>query len=921
MKDLKNIDVMWRPAPFWALDDLLEDGELRRQIGEFEKGGMGGFFMHARSGLETPYLSTQFLDNIAACVDEAEKRGMKAWIYDENGWPSGTAGGMVTNQGRKNRARKLVCTPTDGDVPMGGEVTRCSHDGKPYAFRVLFSYNVDVLNPDVIADFINITHRSYKERFADKMPSVIPGSFFDEPQYGCWSELVDFVPWTESLPEVFEKTWGYSILENLESVFFDTDASARVRTHFYKTLTDMFADAFTRQIGDWCEENGIVSTGHLEWEQEFYAQICCTGSIMRHYEFETWPGTDQLGSFMAYPWINRQAASVTSQLDKGRTMVECFGVAGENFSLADRRWLYGVMLALGSDFFVPHISLYSMKTTNKRDHPPFNLHQQPWWGDNRALADEVSRAVGAVTQGKRLSSVLLLDPIVTAHSLYRPGYKEEVDSLQTAYEKIHYDLLDANVIYDVGEETIMASHARVENGKLFVGSAGYDAVILLGHKNMLSSTARLLSDFAAEGGRICAVGCLPQQIEGETSDLFERMGIELTDDPVAFVRANTSPVAAVETLSGRVWSQIRCVEGEKLWFIINYDRKTPSVCRIVGGESLGRVDLSSGEVYACGDRLELAAGEFAVIFEGRCPKKPALKPVCGEKISLEGMWDISSRAKGSYLANCVNLDICSLEIDSEERGVMHTSKARSIVNGISWLGDTTCRLTYSFENRAECGDTLLALESPDVFTVRVNGKTVKPDGGYFTDIAFRTFDITSCLKNGENKIVLTAVAGGFTPCEDIYLVGNFGCVLEGDKRVLTPLPTKVGTSNLEKQGLSFFAGEATLSKSFRLDSAKRLALRLTPSEGTIVRVRLNGVDCGTLWAAPYEVELVGAREGDNLLELTVVNTLRNLLGTFHSVLPEWRGAPPMDFCFDSPNWTDEINLVPVGFEDVELIAE
>ena len=156
MKDLKNIDVMWRPAPFWALDDLLEDGELRRQIGEFEKGGMGGFFMHARSGLETPYLSTQFLDNIAACVDEAEKRGMKAWIYDENGWPSGTAGGMVTNQGRKNRARKLVCTPLEGDATMGGEIARCTYEGKTYAFRVLFSYNVDVLNPDVIADFINI---------------------------------------------------------------------------------------------------------------------------------------------------------------------------------------------------------------------------------------------------------------------------------------------------------------------------------------------------------------------------------------------------------------------------------------------------------------------------------------------------------------------------------------------------------------------------------------------------------------------------------------------------------------------------------------------------------------------------------------------------------------------------------------------
>ena len=104
MKSTDLISVFCRPVPFWSWNDKLEPDELRRQIGAMQDAGMGGFFMHARGGLETEYLSEDWFRAVEASVDEAKKRGMQAWCYDENGWPSGRKTGRIICALRKSRA-------------------------------------------------------------------------------------------------------------------------------------------------------------------------------------------------------------------------------------------------------------------------------------------------------------------------------------------------------------------------------------------------------------------------------------------------------------------------------------------------------------------------------------------------------------------------------------------------------------------------------------------------------------------------------------------------------------------------------------------------------------------------------------------------------------------------------------------------
>ena len=108
VKDFQDPPVEYRGAPFWAWNAKLEPERLREQIRSMKKMGMGGFFMHSRVGLKTKYLSREWFDCIAACIDEAKKEGLDAWLYDEDRWPSGAAGGIVTADDRFKMKELLV---------------------------------------------------------------------------------------------------------------------------------------------------------------------------------------------------------------------------------------------------------------------------------------------------------------------------------------------------------------------------------------------------------------------------------------------------------------------------------------------------------------------------------------------------------------------------------------------------------------------------------------------------------------------------------------------------------------------------------------------------------------------------------------------------------------------------------------------
>ncbi|MBN2984594.1 hypothetical protein [Cohnella algarum] len=89
----RNPPSEYRTAPLWAWNDDMDAERMREHLTELKTHGFGGAFVHPRPGLVTEYLSEDWFRLWGEAMGIAEELGMKLYIYDENSYPSGFAGG------------------------------------------------------------------------------------------------------------------------------------------------------------------------------------------------------------------------------------------------------------------------------------------------------------------------------------------------------------------------------------------------------------------------------------------------------------------------------------------------------------------------------------------------------------------------------------------------------------------------------------------------------------------------------------------------------------------------------------------------------------------------------------------------------------------------------------------------------------
>ena len=269
--NLANPPAKYRPVPFWSWNEKLDPEVLREQVRQMHEAGLGGFFMHARGGLQTAYLSEEWMECVNACLDEAGKLGMDAWLYDENGWPSGFGGGLVNGLGVKYQQKYLrheiidaaeACKDdttiafytTDGaligrTLPEGstGPVLRCYYEINPFY--------VDNLDAEVVAEFIRVTHEFYYRTIPEELLKHLKGIFSDEPQLSRKGLL-----WSFTLEEAYWQAYHRELLPELPMLFLGMEGSDGMRIRFWKLAARLFSVNFMKQIHDWCEEHGWMLT-------------------------------------------------------------------------------------------------------------------------------------------------------------------------------------------------------------------------------------------------------------------------------------------------------------------------------------------------------------------------------------------------------------------------------------------------------------------------------------------------------------------------------------------------------------------------------------------------------------------------------------------------------------------------------------
>ena len=523
MTDWKTVDKQWRPAPFWSWNDKLQEGELRRQIREMSAKGWGGYFMHSRVGLVTGYLSDDWMDLVKACVEEAKATNTWAWLYDEDKWPSGFAGGIVPEADPKYRVRWLVLRKAD-EVPEEDEVVMEVTDRDvTYAICRRVSpldslwFNgasyVDLMNPDAVKFFIECTHEKYKEVVGEHFGKEIPGVFTDEPAY-TYPTSLPFVPWSDHLPKYFRELKGYDILSKVDELFFDRGDYRKTRFDFYDAATRLFRDSFTKQYYKWCDDNNLIMTGHFMAEDDLHSQTTWIGAAMPHYKYMHWPGIDKLGRHVEQIVTVKQVSSAVEQYGKERAFCEVFGCIGQQSSFFERKWIADWEAVLGIGYVKHHLSLYSMRGERKRDYPANLFHQQPWWPDERGLSDYIGRLSRAATEGKREVDILIIHPIASFWAEYSPlhsksGVMPEKAAYDAPFQALSRHLLEEKLDYHYGDEILIEEDATLDGGRLRIGQHSYGTVVVPPSLTLRTSTWKLLEQFAENGGRLIFIRPVP----------------------------------------------------------------------------------------------------------------------------------------------------------------------------------------------------------------------------------------------------------------------------------------------------------------------------------------------------------------------------------------------------------------------------
>ena len=570
----KNPTSEYRGTPFWALNSHLTKEELCRQIDIFKEMGLGGFHLHVRTGLENEYLGEEYMELIRDSVDKAKNEEMLAWLYDEDRWPSGAAGGLVTKD-EKYRARCLFFTPFK-DIKYSGihdywvnekektiacydvildsdgylaSYKRISEDEdaegtKWYAFLELanpFSwYNgqtyLDTLNSEAVKKFIEVTHEKYKAKVGDEFDKTVPAIFTDEPQFtrkrvlnNSFDKMDLIMPWTDKVPELYKEMYGEDIFDTLPEIFWDKPGSEPSvhRYRYHDFIAELFAGAFADTIGQWCDENGIALTGHMMEEPTLNSQTAALGEAMRSYRSFALPGIDMLCNRHEFTTA-KQAQSAVHQYGYEGMLSELYGVTGWDCDFRTYKHQGDWQACLGVTIRVPHLSWYAMKGEAKRDYPASIHYQSPWYKKYNLIEDHFARVNTALTRGKPVVKVGVIHPVESYWLHWGPNDKSALfrESLDERFKDVTRWLLEGSVDFDFISESLLPSLCTEGSAPLKVGEMEYDAVIVPGCETLRKTTVERLKQFREKGGKLIFMGDAPNLVDAVPCDcakeLFEK---------------------------------------------------------------------------------------------------------------------------------------------------------------------------------------------------------------------------------------------------------------------------------------------------------------------------------------------------------------------------------------------------------------
>ena len=922
----------YQSIPFWSWNNELDEAELVKQIEEMKEVGIGGFIMHARTGLKTEYLGEKWFSCIEACLKKAKELKMNAWVYDENGWPSGFVGGKLLEV-EEFRAQYLEYRVQKEFDAQAFCVFKKSENGferihnqtegvnEYHCVYLLTSpANTDILNPDVIDAFIKETHEEYYKRFSEYFGKELVGFFTDEPQYFRWG-----TPYTREAAKVFAEKYGEDIKDGLIYLFVNDENGYVFRNKYFCTLNDLYTKNFYKKLYDWCEEHNCKLTGHSCEETFFAGQMWCCAGVSPSYEYEHIPGIDCLGRVSCPELSSKQVESVSQQLGYKQILTETYGCSGNDATPQELKSIAETQYFLGVNLMCQHLYPYSLSAQGKHDHPPVFSKHGNWWRGFKEFNDYFTKLGYLVANTKDVYDVLLIHPMRSAYLDYiREKDGESVIKLQEDFDALIEYLRKNGIMYHLADETILEKYGKADGDKLIIGQCVYDKVIVPKMAQISQTTLDVLSGYT---GKLLSLGEI-NYVDGEKkqANLVSNITWEEIKEQTNVKFSCKTKDAFVAARTGDLGDYI---------FIKNLSLYDSVEVELEGvAQEYQALDLNTFECKNISNKLILEkCGGYILIKSDEA--KEEIKTQAVEKIT-------SAFAVQNITENYLVLDYAQYSLDGVEY---------SEAQPIQMLFETLLRQQYKgkvyIKQKFVVKEKMplsFMMEAGNYFSVTVNGNELALKQSDF-DILFREADITSFVKEGENEIIYginyvqhdgvwfalfdplatESVRNCLyydTHIENTYIKGDFA--LSETFEICKKASTLPVTSNLHKQGYPFFKGALTIKGEYNYDGVGECVIAFS-GRFLVAEMLINGVEVVSLDTKKNITQYL--QKGKNEIVVTLKSSLHNLFGPHH-----FRGVGPgssiSPYLFTmrgswngkiAPDFTPEYYTVPFGVDEIEII--
>ena len=549
-----------RPLWFWNNTTVTSAGILDQMQKCRDNSGYGGFgILPFGANFSPKYLEESYFTLYGVALKKAKELGMKLRIYDEYGFPSGSAGAsngdgiprfmnkfpdatikrldkveqLIT--GPKSYSRQIPSGTLMSVVAMdtltkqcvdltksvaGGTITwnvpagnwrimifDCVKDGDP---------NLDYLDPDAADKFIGMVHQAYYDRFKEYFGNTIDGVFYDEPtMYRAAGRI-----WTPKFNEKFEALYGFSPTLYYPALWYDIGPNTQAARNFlFGFRTELYASGFMKRTQDWCDAHGgITATGHQD-NEDMKNPVSISGDIMKCYKYQNIPGIDKISGGAERPAEKyyKLISSAANNWDKPLVMSETYGDMGnlswdQLYSVAMEQYTKGI------NMLIPHAVWYN--TGNVTFLPELSYRNSLY----SAGLPDFTKFIGRLNvllqnDGRHVADIGVLYPIASlqgSHYLDGPlgfyaggvsmpedNYSDLGEMLSTDicrdFTWIHPDILDERC-------TLAGNTMKLNNA---VNFEDYKVIIVPGHKTIRLSNLEKIKQFYDNGGKVIFTGTLP----------------------------------------------------------------------------------------------------------------------------------------------------------------------------------------------------------------------------------------------------------------------------------------------------------------------------------------------------------------------------------------------------------------------------